>query len=483
MLSTMDVPDSIFRAYDIRGEYGSQLTEGSCYQIGQTIATLLGTSIDSSESPTIILGRDGRLSSPVLAAALCKGLQRSGCDVLDLGIVPTPAVYFAIEYFDIGNAVMVTGSHNPAQHNGIKIVADYECVYGDQIQQIKHMAVQQVWQVIPVEQQGQHRHQSILSDYVASLCKGIQLKRPLKIAVDCGNGAASLVAKALFDRLGCQTDWLYNELDGHFPNHSPDPTQPENLEALQALVLSKQLDIGLAFDGDADRMIAVYQYDGEAHILWADRVMMLLAFDLLQQHPDCLFLYDVKCSHLLPRWIALHGGRSQMIASGHSYLKAAMKDQQAIMGGEFSGHIVLADRAQRFYADDGLYLAVRLLEVLARRADLLAILHEYCRHQQTTPEIAQAFESPKQAAGVMQRYIEVLLNHADLKKGNISLIDGFRVDFDDAWGVARASNTSSCITWRFEADTPERLRWIKQQFKMALVDLDELPLAYTNKSD
>lgn len=463
----IDVPDALFRAYDIRGEYGSQLTEDNFYLIGKALGSLLISRENQSEikAPQIILGRDGRLSSPALATALRQGLQSLGCDVIDLGIVPTPAVYFAIEHLNVGNAVMVTGSHNPAHHNGIKIVMQYTCFFGQQIQQIKHIITQQAFHALPGKQCGKHVYQSVLPDYIDYLSEQTELDKRLRLGVDCGNGAAGLLARPLFEKLGCEAYWLYEDLDGHFPNHSPDPTQPENLQALQQLVLSKHLDIGIAFDGDADRMIAVYEYEGEAHILWPDRVMMLLVDHLLQEYPDGLFLYDVKCSHLLPRWIEERGGRSQMIASGHTYLKTEMKRQQAVMGGEFSGHVVLADKqASRFYADDGLYLAVRLLEVLAKQPQLLASLHEYCRYQAITPEIQQLFDSPQQAADKMQAYEKALKNE-DWQQGKVSLIDGFRVDFADAWGLARVSNTSSSITWRFEAANQERLQWIQNRFE------------------
>jgi phosphomannomutase/phosphoglucomutase len=461
------ISDDIFRAYDIRGEYGTELTEENAYLIGQAI----GTTLQANKQPDIICGRDGRLSSPNLADALMQGLQSTGCRIIDLGTVPTPVVYFAIQQLDIPNAVMVTGSHNPAQYNGIKIVIDRHCQHTHQIKAIYTRILNKQFYTGT----GTIEKHSILDTYIDQVVQDISLERPLSIGIDCSNGAASLIAETLFTKLGCNTHMLYDVLDGHFPNHSPDPTAPENLQALQHLVEEKQLDLGIAFDGDADRVIAVYADQETSHILWPDRILMILAKDILQSSPNALCLYDVKCSNLLNQYIKQYGGKTEMVTSGHSLLKARMEETNAILGGEFSGHIILADRNRhQFYADDATYAAVRLLEVLAKTDSPSHELIDSLPKNISTPETKKYFLSPKDAQATMQRYTQKLRQLPELSQAKIHEMDGFRADFKDCWGLARCSNTSSSITFRFEAESPEKLAFIEKLFTDAFQSVKPL---------
>lgn len=451
------ISDDIFRAYDIRGEYGKELTEEYAYLIGQAI----GSTLQENKQPNIICGRDGRLSSPNLAEALIQGLQSTGCQIIDLGAVPTPVVYFAIQHLDIPNSVMVTGSHNPAQYNGIKIVIDRHCQHTHQIKAIYTRILNKQFYTGT----GTLEKHSILDTYIDQIVQDISLERSLNIGIDCSNGAASLIAEKLFTKLGCSTHMLYDVLDGHFPNHSPDPTAPENLQALQHLVEEKQLDLGIAFDGDADRVIAVYADQETSHVLWPDRILMILAKDILQTNPNALCLYDVKCSNLLNQYIEQHGGKTEMVTSGHSLLKARMEETNAILGGEFSGHIILADRNRhKFYADDATYAAARLLEVLAKTNSPTHVLINALPKNISTPETKQYFISPKEAQVVMQQYIQKLYKVTAFSQAKIHVLDGFRADFKDCWGLARCSNTSSSITFRFEAESREKLAFIEKLF-------------------
>ncbi|HHC73657.1 MAG TPA: phosphomannomutase/phosphoglucomutase, partial [Thiothrix sp.] len=466
--------DELFREYDIRGTYPQQLDPQAAYYIGLSIGSALRQAQSAktnqasqtiNKDTTCLVGRDGRLSSPILSQALIQGLRQSGCSVIDLGMIPTPLMYFALRRYHLNHALMVTGSHNPADDNGIKIVLEQSCQYGAQIQAIQQRIQQQHF--VYAQQQARYQQWHLLSHYINHLSAAVHLKRPMRIAIDCGNGMAGLVAEPLFRQLGCETHLLFTEVDGHFPNHSPDPTIPENLQALKAVVRDQQLELGIAFDGDADRMIAVYPDPDDAetvHILWPDRILMLFAQAILPDHPQAAVLYDVKCSHLVAPTIEQAGGVAQMVVSGHSLLKAAMASHQAVLGGEFSGHLILADDYRdKPYADDGLYAAVRLLALLSEVSTANQALRQFPTTY-STPEIRYAFTSPRLAKQVMHDYAQRLQQHPDLATAKQSSMDGFRVDFADAWGLARASNTSASITCRFEANQAARLNEVQGIF-------------------
>ncbi len=452
------IPKGLFRAYDIRGIANEELTSHNAFQIGRSI----GSQLQGSTSPRILLGRDARLSSPRIADSLAEGLIHAGCDIIDIGQVPTPVLYFALQHFSIDNGVVVTGSHNPPEYNGIKIVLDQHCLHTHGITALYDRILQKKLHI--AEQKGTIEHRTIFDAYSQAVLNDVSLQRRLRIGLDCGNGITGAFAVKLFERLGCEVHPLFCEVDGTFPNHSPDPTKPENLKALQALVQKEQLDIGIAFDGDGDRMIAV---DGQGKILWPDRIMALLAQNVLAEHPNRSVVFDVKCSQILPQAIEKSGGISVMSPSGHSLLKAKMLEEKAIMGGEFSGHILLNDRQWRFN-DDGIYAAARLLEYLSQSKQTPTEVFANIADSYSTPEYKLYFSSPEAA----QAAVKDFCTYHVLDGANISFVDGLRADFEDCWGLARASNTSPTITLRFEARTQERLTFIQDLFRNNLRVLD-----------
>lgn len=444
------VSHNLFRAYDVRGVYADNLTEHSACLIGQAI----GSQLRDMGEQEVVLGRDGRLSSPSLARAVTEGLLQAGCHVTELGLLPTPVMYFGIQSGLAPNGVMITGSHNPPNENGIKIVINRECQYNERIQRLyERIILNELWNQPSA---GSVRQTGILPAYLQHVRQDIRLHRRLRIGLDCGNGATALIAEQLFQEIGCEVYPLFCEVDGNFPNHSPDPTRPENLQALQKLVREKQLDIGIAFDGDGDRTIAV---DSNGHILWPDRILMLLAQAVLPDNPQRTVAYDVKCTHQLDRIIREAGGNPAMCTSGHSLLKKFIREQDAILGGEFSGHIVLRDRGMEY--DDGMYIAARFLEILSRQdassAEVFAALPEGF----STPEHKLCFESYEAARAAMQ----IWQQDPQLQAGRTMMLDGIRAEYADGWGLARASNTCPCITLRFEAETETRLEEIRALFR------------------
>ena len=465
--STHIINKEVFRAYDIRGKIGKEWCLGDSYHDAFLIGQAIGSQLVKRNSAQIVVGRDGRLSSDGLCKELIKGLLSVGCNVSDIGLVATPVTYFAIDNLNIPNAVMVTGSHNPPDHNGIKIVYESIPLSGIVIETLYYDIVRDDFDTT-------HKGDYLLIDnmvgnYQEAIVDNIQMGRSLKVGIDCGNGATSIYAESLFSKLGCEVHPLFCELDGTFPNHSPDPTVPENLTSLAELVRDNDLDIGLAFDGDGDRMIAI---NNKGEILWPDRIMILLAQDVLKNHPSAAIVFDVKCSFLLPKAIRKYGGQPSMCVSGHSILKMQMQRLNALMGGEFSGHIVMPDRWSNF--DDGPYVAARLLELLSNTDDSVSKVFDKIPNSFSTPEHKLHFEHPEEANQLLEQFIQ----HADFSGADLSLIDGIRVDYEDGWGLIRSSNTTASLTFRFEAVTEERLKIIKEQFKKVLAQTDnnqELP--------
>ncbi|MGB8434703.1 MAG: phosphomannomutase/phosphoglucomutase, partial [Burkholderiales bacterium] len=404
------------------------------------------------------LGRDGRLSGPELARAIARGIRASGVDVVDVGAVTTPMGYFAAHELGTGSAVLVTGSHNPPEYNGLKMVLNGVTLAGEAIQQLRRRI--ESGDIADAESgKGGYRHADVREAYLARIAGDVKLARPMRVAVDCGNGIAGSVAPDLYRRLGCEVTELYCEVDGTFPNHHPDPTQPENLADLIAQIATGASELGLAFDGDGDRLGVVTR---SGAIIYADRLLMLLAADVLQRRPGAEIVFDVKCTRKLPEWIRAHGGRPAMWKTGHSLIKARLQETGAPLAGEMSGHIFFAERWYGF--DDGLYAGARLLEVLSRSADPGATL-EALPDSVTTPELHLPLTE-----GEPHRMIAQLQREAQFPGATeIITLDGLRVEYPDGFGLARASNTTPVVVLRFEAEDGAGLLRIQDVFRQALL--------------
>lgn len=449
------LPDSLFRAYDIRGIANQELTSQGVYLLGRAIGTQAGEAGQQS----VIVGRDGRLSSDKLSRSLVKGLLESGRDVINLGQVPSPVVYYATEVLESRSGVCLTASHNPAQYNGLKVVIDGHALYGEQIQALQQCIAQNAFS----EGQGKEEERDINERYLNEIINDIVLARPMKIAIDCGNAVAGELAPQLFSQLGCEVVPLFTEVDGNFPNHPPDPSKPANLAELIRTVKDEELDLGLAFDGDADRL-AMVTNSGE--IIWADRLLMLFARDLLSRTPGADVLFDVKCSRALPAIIRKSGGRPMMYKTGHSLIKAKMKESGTPLAGEMSGHFYFADRWYGF--DDGLYAAARLLEVLSLQDDNADAVFAELKTGLTTPEIHIAVDEHRKT-----ELIDGLIDRAEqFSGGRPTTIDGLRIDFPDGWGLVRASNTTPVLVARFEGRDKSALERVQSQFRDQLNAVD-----------
>ena len=446
-------PQEIFKAYDIRGIVGKALSA----EVVEAIGHALGSEAMAREQRKIAIGRDGRLSGPELIAALARGIQKSGIDVIDLGLVATPMVYFAAYQLQTNCAVMLTGSHNPPDYNGLKMVLAGETLSGETIQKLRARFEQDDL----THGSGSYVQRDISSDYIARIVSDIKLARPMKITVDCGNGVAGAYVANLYRRLGCQVTEMYCEVDGHFPNHHPDPSDPHNLEDLILAVKSSGADLGLAFDGDGDRL-GVVTRAGE--IVYPDRLLMLFARDVLSRQPGATVIYDVKCTSHLNGQILDAGGSPLMWRTGHSLIKAKMRETQAELAGEMSGHFFFKERWYGF--DDGIYAAARLLEILAgdlqgRSAEqIFATLPKSVY----TPELKVVL-----AEGEHYRFMDQLRQQASFEDASLITIDGVRADWPDGWGLVRASNTTPVLVLRFEADDAVALKRIQQVFRRQLL--------------
>jgi phosphomannomutase/phosphoglucomutase len=444
---------TIFKAYDIRGVLGSTLDAGIAKKIGQAF----GAAALAKGERKVVIGRDGRLSGPELAAALAEGLREAGADVIDLGMVATPMVYFATNVLDAHSGIMVTGSHNPPDYNGFKMVLAGEAIYGDAIQALYQSIESGSFK--PAAQQGGYTTHDIRDAYIQRIAGDVKIARPIKIAVDAGNGVAGAFVGELYRAMGCEVTELFCEVDGHFPNHHPDPAHPENLEDLIAAVKNGDAEIGLAFDGDGDRL-GVVTKDGQ--IIFPDRQMMLFSADVLSRNPGAEILYDVKCTRHLGPWIAEHGGRPLMWKTGHSLVKAKLKETGAPLGGEMSGHIFWKDRWFGF--DDGLYTGARLLEILTRSADPSSVLNAL-PIASSTPELHLHLQEGENFA-----LIEKLRTDAEFPGAErVVDIDGLRVEYADGFGLARGSNTTPVVVLRFEGETPEALARIQKEFARVIL--------------
>lgn len=448
--SIFDIPREIFRAYDIRGIAGQQLTEYVAEQIGLA----LGTQAQVQDCKTIVIARDGRLSSPSLWAALTRGLLASGINIIDVGMVPTPVLYFATHFYQTHCGAMLTGSHNPAEYNGVKMIIAGKTISGDQVQKLYQRIREQDYYY----NTGSYQENSIIDYYIQDVLSKIKLNKKLKVVIDCGNGIAGVIAPKLFRALGCEVISLFQEVDGNFPNHHPDPSKLENLTVLKNTVLEQKADLGLAFDGDADRL-GIVTNTGE--LVLPDRQMMLFSRAILNNNPGATIVYDVKCSGHLKDFITRCGGNPCMWKTGHSFIKNKMLDTGALLAGEMSGHIFFKERWYGF--DDALYSGARLLEVVANDYPdkLLQELIAELPNSINTPELNIDISDSEKFV-----FIENLINNNDFKDYiNIINIDGLRVEFSDGWGLIRASNTTPCLVLRFEARSQEALVIIIEEFK------------------
>jgi phosphomannomutase/phosphoglucomutase len=444
-----NLPTEIFKAYDIRGIVGKSLTPDIVVAIGHAI----GSEAAARHQTTICIGRDGRLSGTELTAALARGIQQSGINVIDLGMVATPMTYFAAYQLDTHSAVMVTGSHNPPDYNGLKMVINDETLSGERIQALRQRIVDNDF----VYGDGSYSTHDIAPEYINRIVADIKLARTMKIIVDAGNGVAGAFAPELYRRLGCEVEELFCEVDGNFPNHHPDPSQPKNLVDLINALKTSGAEIGLAFDGDGDRL-GVVTKDGT--IIFPDRQLMLFADDVLSRNPGAEIIFDVKSTRNLFSWIRERSGRPLLWKTGHSLIKAKMQETGALLAGEMSGHIFFKERWYGF--DDGLYAGARLLEYLSKVADINATLHSL-PNTVNTPELhLQLVEGEHYQLMGKLRASAVFPQALD-----IIHIDGLRVEYTDGFGLARASNTTPVIVLRFEAETQAGLARIQAEFRNA----------------
>lgn len=450
-MSSITLPQEIFKAYDIRGIVGKTLTPEIVELIGRAIGSL-GAERGVSE---FVVGRDGRLSGPSLIAALSNGLRAAGMNVIDVGMVATPLNYFAAYELNAGSCVMVTGSHNPPDYNGLKMVVAGETLYGGTITALRERIAAANF----AHGTGSLRSHDVRDAYFARVAGDIKLARPMKIAIDCGNGVAGAFAPALFRRLGCEVTELFCEVDGTFPNHHPDPAVPKNLADLIACVKGGGAELGLAFDGDGDRL-GVVTKDG--HIIYPDRQLMLYAADVLAREPGATIIYDVKCTRNLGPWITKHGGKPQLWKTGHSLVKAKMRETGAALGGEMSGHTFFKERWYGF--DDALYAGARLLEIVSRSANPSAVL-DALPDSVSTPELQLQLNEGEHFALIAKLQREARFPNAQ----EVIDIDGLRVEYHDGFGLARASNTTPVVVLRFEGDTQEALLRVQADFRAALL--------------
>ncbi|GLQ45084.1 hypothetical protein GCM10007862_01350 [Dyella lipolytica] len=451
------VDPTIFRAYDVRGVVGTSLTAGVAKLLGQSIGTLMR----EKGLHEIVVGRDGRLSGPELAGALSDGLRAAGIDVIDIGAAPTPVVYYATYRFNTGSGVAVTGSHNPPDYNGFKIVVGGETLSEGAIQDLYNRIATNA---LESDGKGNLRHVDVVPDYIERITSDVQTERPLKIVVDCGNGIPGAVAPQVLEGIGCEVIPLYCEVDGTFPNHHPDPSDPHNLEDLILSVKQTGADLGVAFDGDGDRL-GVVTRSGE--IIFPDRTLMLFARDVLSRQPGATIIYDVKCTGHLRGQILDAGGSPLMWRTGHSLIKAKMRETGAELAGEMSGHFFFKERWYGF--DDGIYAGARLLEILAGDIEgrTPEQIFETCPKGVSTPEL-----KIEMAEGAHYRFIEKFREKANFGDAALITIDGVRADWPDGWGLVRPSNTTPVLVLRFDADNAEALKRIQDTFRKQLLAVD-----------
>lgn len=441
------IPHEIFKAYDIRGIVGKTITVNNVEKIGHAI----GSEARARNLTAIAIGRDGRLSGLELSQALACGIRKSGIDVVDVGMVATPMLYYAAHELCQYSGVMVTGSHNPPEYNGFKIVLGGQTLAAETIQALR----------VRIENNdladgaGNYSEHTIVSTYLERITSDIKLTRPIKIVIDCGNGVAGAFAPALYRGLGCEVIELFCDVDGSFPNHHPDPSVPDNLHDVIQALKTTDAEIGLAFDGDGDRLGIVTK---GGNIINPDRQLMLFAADVLSRNPGGKIIFDVKCTRNLAPWISQHGGTPIMWKTGHSFIKAKLIESKALLAGEMSGHLFFKERWYGF--DDGLYAGARLLELLSRQTDINATLNNL-PDSLNTPELQVRTAEGENHALIAQLQQNAVFNNAQ----QVITIDGLRVEYSDGFGLARASNTTPVVVLRFEADNESALKRIQEDFR------------------
>ncbi len=456
----------IFREYDIRGIVEHDLTPDIVEKIGCAYATLAR----ERHVRTISVGRDGRLTSPALRDALIAGLRKAGVNVVDVGLCATPLLYFSLFHCDVDGGIMITGSHNAAEYNGFKMCVGKEALYGEEIQRLREIFEKETFAV----GQGTLSEQPIIPKYLEFLKEQFSGVRAdgLHVVIDCGNGAASLVAKEALEQMGCRVTGLYCELDGHFPNHHPDPTVVENLQDLISKVHETKADVGIGYDGDADRIGVIDERGG---ILWGDRLLLLFARQVLKEHPGSTFISEVKASQIFYDDIPKHGGRAIMWKTGHSIIKAKMKEEKAVLAGEMSGHVFFADRYYGY--DDAIYASCRLIEILVKQNTPISSLLSDLPNTVVTPEIRvdcpddQKFQLVEALIKHLEGLVAAQGSSSVLPIRELITIDGVRVVFEQGWGLVRASNTQPALVLRFEASSQDQLSQMRKFLESQLAEI------------
>lgn len=448
------IDSTIFRAYDIRGIVDKELTEEAVRLIGQAV----GSEVQDQGEKTVVIGCDGRLSKDRLLAALREGLLASGCDVIDIGMVPTPLLYFSTKILNANSGVMLTGSHNPPEYNGLKVIINDFPVAMEGIQTLYQRIVKNNLR----KGEGKLFHENVLTRYMDRILFDVKLAKSLNIVIDCGNGVTGMLAEQFYKKLGCQVKILFGEVDGNFPNHQPDPSEVKNLKDLVEAVKKEKADIGIAFDGDGDRLGIV---TNEGKIIWPDRTLMLFAVDVLSRNPGAEIIYDVKCTAHLKTVIEKNGGKPLMWRTGHSFIKEKMKESGDLLAGEMSGHFFFKERWYGF--DDALYSGARLLEILSKSDKTIHQLFAELPDSINTPELRLPISEEEKF-----KFMDQFVADAVFKTGKITTIDGLRVDFDDGFGLIRPSNTTPYLILRFEGTTKEALQKIQDLFRKELLRLN-----------
>ena len=454
----MKVLKTIFKAYDIRGIYKKELTLESIDLIARSLSDLY-----QKDNDIIVVGRDGRLSSEAISNTLIRGLLESGKKVIDIGQVPTPLLYFAVNYFKVNSGIIVTGSHNPKNYNGLKIIMDNHALAGEEIQNIYKKILSKNLKKINKNTEVDIEKINIEDNYLEAILKDIKINKKLKVAIDAGNGAAGPISLKIYKKLGLEVIDLYCDIDGNFPNHHPNPSEPKNLINLISSVKENKCDIGVAFDGDGDRCLII---DNLGNILWPDRQMMLYSKNILSKNANEKIVFDVKSSKDLPIYIKEYGGIAVMSRTGHSYIKMKMKEINAILGGEMSGHIFFKDRWFGF--DDGIYASLRMLEIISNENKKSSEIFDELPSSYSTPEINIKVDKD----GNQHEFMKKFCSKVNFDGAEISKIDGLRADFKNGWGLVRASNTTPCLVMRFEANTEEELKEIQDKFTSEILNID-----------
>ena len=453
----MKLAANIFKAYDIRGIYGKELTLDAIGLIAKSISNLY-----PNDNDTIVIGRDGRNSSSEISKALIDSFLKNGKNVIDIGEVPTPLLYFAVNHLSLNSGIIITGSHNPKEYNGLKMIMDGHTLSGEEITRIYDDIIDGAFSNLNLLNTS-YKNLNISDEYIKQVNRNISIKKKLKIAVDAGNGVAGPIAVEIYRKLGLELIELYCSVDGDFPNHHPNPSDPKNLIDLINEVKKSKCDLGIAFDGDGDRCLIL---DNKGNIVWPDRQMMIFSKDILSQNQNAKVIYDVKSSSFLANVIKDSGGEPIMCRTGHSYIKKMMRETNAILAGEMSGHVFFNDKWYGF--DDGIYCGARMIEIVSNQSIESSEIFADLPNSFSTPEI----NIPVDKDGIQHDFMEKFKSSAIFEDAEISTIDGLRVDYDDGWGLLRASNTTSCLVMRFEAESKERLLEIKNSFISQIRKID-----------